>query len=586
MSPIRLFFSPLLLFTAICGGQQQADKNQYTIQSLTIWSSSGIKAQETTVPLNYQPQGMYVWDTWYLQQGDTTHMFHLQVRRPGSNRPGCDEGSIGHAVSTDLIHWKELPTALYSGTREAGKSYDDETLFTGSAIEFKGVIYNFYCGNTTVHFGENNPTWRQSMCLATSTDGIHFTKYKNNPVIEPSKGRYYNVFEPRAPFPHHALGGVDCRDMMVIKDPFGDGWLGYTVMRRQGQKDAEHSICIVLCRSKDLYNWVVGDPVATPDRFNCFEVPDVFELDGKWYMIALTGDAYGQKNRWSDAEISCATIVFESRSPYGPFIEVKDNLLLASKNDKWEGFSARTVNRKGERLMLFSHAEDKPPHGRLSWAVKLVPQKNGGLSPIYWKGNDKAFSDAPVREPKVILKKGLREDILKTSLTQVPDEDSVYMVQTTIQTFREAGVEFGSQQGARGNGYQVILSVSSKGTGIIKLIKENNTILTTRNWQLLPDKKYRLRLIVVKEVVEVFLDDVLTIDYFLNDLVPGKIGFSAADNSGFDQTTYYSSKRDSIRKARINPEQQIRLNHRTDNGYFGDAIPFWWNAGYHVFCLK
>lgn len=134
------------------------------------WSTGG--AQEADVPLHYNPEGMYIWDTWYLQKCDTTHMFHLQVKRAGSNRPDRDEGSIGHAVSTDLIHWKELPVALHSGSKDVERPYDDETLFTGSAIEHNGVIYNFYCGNTTVHFGENNPFWRQSMCLATSTDGI------------------------------------------------------------------------------------------------------------------------------------------------------------------------------------------------------------------------------------------------------------------------------------------------------------------------------------------------------------------------------------------------------------------------------
>lgn len=179
-----------------------------------------------------------------------------------------------------------------------------------------------------------------------------------------------------------------------MKDPADNGWLGYVVIRRKGQQDAFHSACIALCRSKDLVHWEVGDPCCTPNRFNCFAVPDVFKLGDKWYMIALTGDAYGQSKRWSDPEITCATVVFQADQPEGPFEEVKDNLLLASKKNVWQGFSARTVFRNGERLMFFTRSEGINGRGRLSWPVKLTPREEGGLNPTYWPGIDAAFGSA------------------------------------------------------------------------------------------------------------------------------------------------------------------------------------------------
>ena len=127
----------------------------------------------------YHPPGMSMWDTWYLQRGDETHMFHLQLRRDKARR-GSDDGSIGHAVSRDLIHWKELPVALCKGPQG---SYDDSwSLFTGCAVEHNNTVHLFYCGNH-----QPADRCRQSMCLATSpsSDGVNFTRHAGNPIIEP-----------------------------------------------------------------------------------------------------------------------------------------------------------------------------------------------------------------------------------------------------------------------------------------------------------------------------------------------------------------------------------------------------------------
>ncbi len=142
-------------------------------------------------PCLYHPPGMSMWDTWYLQRGAETHVFHLQLLRDNA-RPASDNESIGHAVSRDLIHWQELPVALRKGPKG---SSDDGCLFTGCAIEHNNTVYLFYCGN-------HQPAGRcrQSMCLATSPsqDGVNFTRYAGNPIIEPdTKGR--NRYEITTP---------------------------------------------------------------------------------------------------------------------------------------------------------------------------------------------------------------------------------------------------------------------------------------------------------------------------------------------------------------------------------------------------
>jgi len=141
---------------------------------------TGIVSRE--VPLNYQPEGMSLGDTWFLLIGDTTHVFYGQSLKPGSTRSRIDNGSIGHAVSKDLIHWRELPVAVRCCDPKAKVPYDrGEALFTGSAVENNGIIYNFYCGNDDGNADGSDrtdkPVWRQSINLTTSTDGINFVKY-------------------------------------------------------------------------------------------------------------------------------------------------------------------------------------------------------------------------------------------------------------------------------------------------------------------------------------------------------------------------------------------------------------------------
>ena len=54
--------------------------------------------------------------------------------------PSWGQMHWGHAVSDDLLHWKELPIALYPD-----QPYEDDGgCFSGSAVEKDGRLYLFY----------------------------------------------------------------------------------------------------------------------------------------------------------------------------------------------------------------------------------------------------------------------------------------------------------------------------------------------------------------------------------------------------------------------------------------------------------
>lgn len=90
--------------------------------------------------------------------------------------------SWGHAVSSDLLHWRELPVAI--------PEQDGEMVFTGSVVIDKntsglcGIQPQCMVAVYTGHRSTPEHTW-QTQNLAYSTDkGRTWTRYAGNPVID------------------------------------------------------------------------------------------------------------------------------------------------------------------------------------------------------------------------------------------------------------------------------------------------------------------------------------------------------------------------------------------------------------------
>jgi sucrose-6-phosphate hydrolase SacC (GH32 family) len=85
----------------------------------------------------YRPDGMMMWDTWFVEDRGQVHMFHLQRLAPGSKRSALEADHIGRAVSRDLIHWTEQPLTV--GPSVAG-GLDDLQPWTGCAVMHEGAF--------------------------------------------------------------------------------------------------------------------------------------------------------------------------------------------------------------------------------------------------------------------------------------------------------------------------------------------------------------------------------------------------------------------------------------------------------------
>ena len=173
-----------------------------------------------------------------------------------------------HAVSKELVGWKDLGIALFPS-----KTDDRSGCFSGSAVEADGKLYLYYTG---VHYLEENPEdvnlcvnerFVSAQMMLTSEDGIHFDNIKDKKTVIP-------VLRDAA------VGDAShTRDPKVWKEE--DAWymvLGSTIDDKKGR--------LLFFRSYDREHWTYVNETAKESKFGwMWECPDYFEVDGTQLLI-------------------------------------------------------------------------------------------------------------------------------------------------------------------------------------------------------------------------------------------------------------------------------------------------------------
>lgn len=169
----------------------------------------------------------------------------------------------GHAVSRDMVHWKELPTAISPRTWANGGDW----VWSGSAVVDERNTSGWRKGDEKVIVAAYTSTGRGECIVYSSDGGKTFTEFEGNPVVKHAKGEGR---DPRllwhATTKHWVMAVYD--EDTTLPEPQRRGVVFYT--------------------SSDLKAWSFASRVG-----GFYECPDMFELP-----VDAGGGGGGKATKW------------------------------------------------------------------------------------------------------------------------------------------------------------------------------------------------------------------------------------------------------------------------------------------------
>jgi beta-fructofuranosidase len=224
------------------------------------------------------------------------HLFHLVL-------PNHDY--IAHAVSSDGLTWQRVENALFIS--DPG-GWDDDMLWTMHITtdpHRPGTWRMFYTGLCMRESGR-----LQRVGVARSTDLYHWEKDTSEAWPLQLPGEHYE----------HSLD--EGRHWVSFRDPFyfrhdGRGYL--LAAARVNQGPVIRRGCVALAEEVAPDRFEFRPPLYHPGRYDDVEVPGIFELDGRYYLIGSIREDI-KVHYWYADELT------------GPYRNFSDNVLLPQGN--------------------------------------------------------------------------------------------------------------------------------------------------------------------------------------------------------------------------------------------------------------
>lgn len=253
--------------------------------------------------------GYIVKDHCLLRLGEVYHLFYLR---------GDPTHSVGHATSTDLVHWK-LETPVLSSP-ETG--WNELGLWAPCITKVGGTYLMYFTGV--------NDQWAQQTGLAMSEDLFNWVTYPN-PVYHPD--------------PSWAEWDVTTwshgRDPFIFKH---DGWY-YQFLTA---KTFTNRGAIACARSTDMLSWEDIGPFYIHDTWHVLESVQLIERNNRYNMFFTEEVVNGTSFMASDSlfsgwDISTRTILDPGHAPEVNLFD--DNYIFSRHtiyNDN-QGFTEYTI---------------------------------------------------------------------------------------------------------------------------------------------------------------------------------------------------------------------------------------------------
>ena len=390
----------------------------------------------------------------------------------------------GHAVSSDLLHWKYLPAALAPDT-----DYDRDGCFSGSAVSLDdGRQMLMYTGVVKETQPDGSTREVQRQCIAIG-DGTDYVKYPGNPVLDEN-----DLPEGGSRF--------DFRDPKIWRAP--DGTFRCVAGNCTPDKDGR----ILLFSSEDGLKWKFEKTlISNNGRFGrMWECPDFFELDGKQVLLVSPQDMLPQGFEYHNGN-GTVCIIGNYDNETDTFIEEKNQAI-----DYGIDFYApqTVVAPDGRRIMIGwmqnwdtcnLHSPERPWFGQMSLPRELSV-KNGRLiqKPVreleQMRTNKVSYENVEVSD--VIRLDGMKGRRIDMELTLRPAEGE--------EMYRKFAVRFAQNDTCHTavsfRPHESILKVDRKFSGSRRaIIHQRRSLVNSENGRI------TMRIILDNFSVEIFVNN-------------------------------------------------------------------------------
>lgn len=322
----------------------------------------------------------------------------------------------GHAASRDGVVWEELPVAL-----APDQPYDGKGCFSGTALLDEGKLTLMYTGGL-----EDSETGKvkQVQCIAESSDGLHFAKREENPVIDETHiPDWLNIYE--------------FRDPKIIKRDEEY----YAII---ATKTKENTGRLVLFDSKDMRTWRYKSILltGTAELGEMWECPDYFRLNGKDVLLVspILMPAQGEKYRNYS---SCIYMVGSLDWEKGEFqIEAYDEI-----DQGLDFYAPQTTELGGERILTawMQMWDRNIPTDELghAWAGCMIFPRQISLTA------DHKLVQKPYRMLDDYIDHGHQQTYVVQQECFIPEVANPFVCEVTLSGDQEFEFQFGNRQNER-----------------------------------------------------------------------------------------------------------------------------------------
>ncbi|MDL2249469.1 GH32 C-terminal domain-containing protein [Lachnospiraceae bacterium OttesenSCG-928-J05] len=424
--------------------------------------------------LYYQFPGTWFGDCMPFGKGEEFYLFHQR-----DNRNPCPFGEpFGWdlATTSDFVNYKDYGVAIPRGTDEE----QDQFIYAGSVFEAEGAYHAFYTGFNREYPKQGKAS--QVLMHAISDDLIHWTKTQDKLTFTPQEG-----YDPD-----------DWRDPFVLRDEENDQYMLILGARLEGPKTVQSGRTVKFT-SKDLKEWKFEGDFWAPDLFVMHEMVDLFKIGDWWYHVVTE---YSDRSKM---------IYRMSKSINGPWIVPKDDAF-----DGRSYYAGRTFELNGHRMLFgwVATKEECDDKNNYEWGGTFVAHE------VYQREDGTLGVKIPDTVWNVFEDRKSIEDC-EISCKEARTEKVVFDNCGDIFSF-EADVSF--TEGTHAFGVRVYNDVETQQSYQFIFQCEENRYICEKNpnwpWftylsqgserpiDLVPGKKYNIRIIVDDTIATIYVDGV------------------------------------------------------------------------------